>query len=123
MLGKMADYVERCRVNVCSAPFFATQSEETSRKAIFLTREDIVPSRSDEEIEKRKRVEDSDESVKPAKARAMDKTAAYTSDTSNENMSEILVAPVGVSAKNPRRMLHAVARKREREVSLSALPN
>ena len=119
----MADYVERCRVNVCSAPFFATQSEETSRKAIFLTREDIVPSRSDEEIEKRKRVEDSDESVKPAKARAMDKTAAYTSDTSNENMSEILVAPVGVSAKNPRRMLHAVARKREREVSLSALPN
>ena len=30
MLGKMADYVERCRLIVCSAPFFATQSDETS---------------------------------------------------------------------------------------------
>ena len=30
---------------------------------------------------------------------------------------------MGVSAKNPRKILHAVARKREREVSLSALPN
>ena len=72
-----------------SAPFFATQNDETSRISVFLTREDIVPSRTDEEIEKRKRVEDSNESVKPAKTRAMDKTAAYTSDTSNENMSEI----------------------------------
>ena len=124
MLGKMADYVEKCRVIMCSAPFFATQSDETSRKAVFLTREDIVPSRKDEKIEKRRRVEDSDESVKPAKARAMDKSAAYTSDTSNENTSEIQVAPMGVSARNPtRRMLHAVARKREREASLSSLPN
>ena len=54
MLRKMADYVERCRLTVCSAPFFATQSDETSRKAVFLTREDIVPSRTDEEVEKRK---------------------------------------------------------------------
>ena len=38
-------------------------------------------------------------------------------------MSEIQVAPVGVSAKNPRGMVRAGTRKREREASLSALPN
>ena len=58
----MADYVERINVIVGSAPFFATPDDETNRNAVFLTRDDIVPTRSDEDMEKRRRVEDSDES-------------------------------------------------------------
>ena len=123
MLGRMADYVERCSIIVCSAPFFATQNDETSRKAVFLTRDDIVPTRNDEEIEKRKRVEDSDESIMPAKARIMDlKSAAYTSNTLNKNVSERQVAPKGISARHPTGMRRAMVRKREREASISSLP-
>ena len=47
MLCKIADYVERCRVIVCSAPFFSTQSDETTRKSVFLTRDEIVPLRNE----------------------------------------------------------------------------
>ena len=88
---------------------------------MFLTREETVLSRNDNEIEKRKRVEDSDESLKPSKARAMDKSAAYTSDTSNENTSEINVAPmVGILAKdNPMKRVKSISREaRERAASL-----
>ena len=90
MLCKMADYVYRIRIIVESAPFFATPDNETNRKAVFLTRDDIVPTRSDEEIEKRKRVEDSDESFMPAKTRTLDQNRQmYTSENSStENVSE-----------------------------------
>ena len=74
---------------------------------------------------KRERV-DSDESLKLSKARAVDKSAAYTSDTSNENTSEINVAPmVGILAKpNPMKRLQSVVSRKawERAASLSALP-
>ena len=91
---------------------------------MFLTREETVLSRNDNEIEKRKRVEDSDESLKPSKARTMDKLTAYTSDTSNENTSEINVAPVGVLARQKRTIQAVTSRKTwEREASLLALPN
>ena len=36
MLGKMADYVERCGIIVGSAPFFAPPNDETLRKVFFL---------------------------------------------------------------------------------------
>ena len=80
VLGRIADYVERCRVITSSAPFFTTLNEERSRNSVILMRDEIVPSRNDEEIEKRKRVEDSDKSLSPSKTRAMDKSTAYTSD-------------------------------------------
>ena len=94
MLGKMANYVERIRIIVDSAPFFATLDDETNRKAVFLTRDDTVPMRSDEDIEKRKRVEDSDKSFMPAKTRTLDQNCPmYMFDSSTENVSERLVAP------------------------------
>ena len=85
----MADYVERINLIVGSAPFFATPDYDTNRKAVFLTRDDIVPTRSDEDMEKRKRLEDSAESVMPAKTRTLDqKCPLYSSDTSTKNVSE-----------------------------------
>ena len=59
---------------------------------------------------KRERV-DSDESLKLSKARAVDKSAAYTSDTSNENTSEMNVAPVGVLARQRKTIQAVVSRK------------
>ena len=53
ILGKMADYVERINLIVGSAPFFATPDDNSNRKAVFLMRDDIVPTRSDEDMEKR----------------------------------------------------------------------
>ena len=53
----------------------------------------------------------------------MDKSAAYTSDTSNENTSEMNVAPVGLLARQRRTIQGVTSRKaREREASLSAPP-
>ena len=66
MLGRVADYVERFIVITSSAAFFTTLNDKRRRNPIILTRDDIVPSRTDEEIEKRKRVEDSDESLRPS---------------------------------------------------------
>ena len=101
MLGRVADYVDRCRIIVNSQPFFTTINDERRRNSVFLTMDEIVPSRSDEKIEKRKRVKDSNKSHQESKQRAMDKSTAFTSDSLNECMSEINVARmVGIMAKN-----------------------
>ena len=84
MLGRVADNVDRCRIIINSQPFFTPVNDERRRNSIILTRDEIVPSRSDEEIVKRKCVEDSDESHQVSKQRAMDKSTAFTSDMSNE---------------------------------------
>ena len=73
MLGRVADYVDRCRIIINSQPFFTPLNDERRRNSVALTRDKIVPSRFDEEIEKRKLVEDSDESHQASKQRAMDK--------------------------------------------------
>ena len=67
MLGKMADYVEQIALIVGSCPFFATPGDSTNRKAVFPSRDDIVPTRSGQDMDKRKREEDSDESFLPPK--------------------------------------------------------
>ena len=124
MLVRVADYVDRCRTIINSESFFTTLNDERRRNSVILTMDEIVPSRTDKEIEKRKH--DSDQSQRPSKTRAIDKLTAYTSDTSNEKTSEINVAPmVGILAKpNPmKRLQSVVSRKaRERAASLSALP-
>ena len=95
----MADYVERIALIVASEPFFATPDDETNGRAFFMTRDEIVPSRSDNEMDKRKGVEDSDESLVPAKAHTLDqKCPTYSSDSSTKNVSERLVVP-GIPAR------------------------
>ena len=78
MLGRVADYVDRCRT--INSAFFTTLNDKRIRNSVILARDEIVPSRTDVEIKKRKRI-DSDESHRPSKMRAMDKSTAYTSDT------------------------------------------
>ena len=126
MLGRVADYVDRCRIIVNSQPFSTTLNDERRRNSVVLTRDEIVPSRSDEEIEKRKRVEDSEKSHQASIQRAMDKLTAFTSNSSNECMSEKNVAPmVGIMAKNnPMKRVRTISKTvRERAASLSALPH
>ena len=40
MLGRIADYVERCRIIACSAPFFTAQNDETTRNSVFCVRKE-----------------------------------------------------------------------------------
>ena len=65
MLGKMADYVERIKLLIGAELFFSPPSDEVQRKAIFPTRDEIVLVRSESDIEKRKREEESDDSFLP----------------------------------------------------------
>ena len=118
MLRKMADYIERIKIIVDSCAFFATPDDATNRKAVFPSRDDIVPTRSEEDIEKRKREEDSDESFLPAKTRAVDQRCSMmTSDTLTENVAERLIVPGGIPARGMRR---SVSRQREARASTSS---
>ena len=120
MLGKMADYIERITIIVGSCPFFATPDDNMNRKAIFPSRDDIVLTRSEQDMEKRKREEDSDESFLQPKMRTVDQNAPMmTSDTSTKNVSERIVVPGCNHATGIRR-----ARSKEREAltSVSSLP-
>ena len=48
MLGRVADYVDRCRIIINSQSFFTRLNDERRRNSVILTRDKIVPSRSDE---------------------------------------------------------------------------
>ena len=90
------------------------------------SKDEIVPTRTDAEIEKRKRVIDSDESHQPLKTRAMDNSTAFTSSSSGD-MSEINIAPMDgqSSSKNPQGLVQRktlTKTQRQRAFSLSALP-
>ena len=118
MLGKMADYVMRIQLIAGSEAFFDPDCED-NRKAVFPSRDDIVLRRSDEDIVKRKREVDSDESFLPPKALIVDGhgSSMMSYDTSTENVAERIIIPGGEPA---RRMRRSVSRQREARASTSS---
>ena len=87
--------MERIKLIIGSEPFFAPPNDKQNRQAMFPTRDEIVLNRSESDIDKRKREEDSNESfLPPAAVRSVAQADLMTSDTSTENVPEHLVTPV-----------------------------
>ena len=122
MLGKMADYIERIKLIIGAEPFFAPPNDEQNRRAMFPTRDEIILKRTESDMEKRKREEDSDESfLPPAAVRSVAQADLMTSDTSTENVPEHLVAPGNFAIPSAVIRRHR-SRQRASTISVSSLP-
>ena len=96
MIENIAGYVDRASLVIGGAPFFWDQLPETLERCRLYTRDAIVPCSSQDTLGKRKvQLDDSDLTLqgRPPNSRALDASAAVTSDESTvENVPEVQCA-------------------------------